>query len=745
MAVPQFECIGKKVVRKDGQSKATGSIKYMADIQLPGMLFGKVLHPPYPHALIKGIDVSEAEAFPGVVKVVTAKDVPGENRHGLIIPDQPVFCDKKVCYLGDTVAVVVAESEDIAEKALERVHVTYEKLPCVLTAEEGLAQGAPEVHEGGNIGSHLRFKNGDVEQAFKEADAIVEYTFTTKYQEHSYLEPEGGIAAPREDGGVDVWMGNQNGKRACDDLVEILNLPKEKVNVYSHPIGGGFGGKDDLVLQGALAVCALACKKPVHINFSREESFLVGPKRMPMTMHLKMAAKADGTFLANQVRLTGCMGAYASYGPAVFGFAAEHSCGIYKFPNVDIDGRAVYTNNCFVSAFRGFGNNQMNFAVESMIDMLAEKLGMDAIELRRKNAVRKGDRHSYQHIMTPDTHAVEVVEALQKTKLWQNREAFKAGAKEPWLKRGIGFAACQQGVGLGNHCIPDDSTCEVELQDNGRLMVCFGNEDMGQGSYTTLQMIAAETMHMPLDQVDAICGISNVTPYSGAITASKTTYISGLAVLGAANKLLDQVAGLFGCPREALEFTKDGVNGLKWPEISDKLTKEQKRQSFKEEFTYTDTRLEFGLHYFYAHLSQIVGVEVNTLTGETKVLETEIIPASGTVINPLCFEGQCEGGVVMSQGYALYEDFYTGSEGKLVSKNFQTYLIPTMADMPEITVRPIEDPENSGPYGATGIGEPVSIPGSAAIANAIYDAVGIRFGDLPCNKEKVLLALQNTR
>ncbi len=745
MTVSQFGCIGKKVVRKDGQSKATGSIKYMADIQMPDMLYGKILHPPYPHALIKDMDIAEAEAYPGVVKVVTAKDVPGQNRHGLIVPDQPVFCDKKVCYLGDTVAVVVAESEDIAEKALDLVHVSYEKLPCVLTPEEGLALDAPEIHEGGNVGSHLRFKNGDVDQAFREADAIVECTFTTKYQEHSYLEPEGGIAVPREDGGVDVYMGNQNGKRACDDLTEILNLPKDKVNVYSHPIGGGFGGKDDLILQGALAVCALVCKKPVHINFSREESFLVGPKRMPMTMHLKMAAKADGTFLANQVRLTGCLGAYTSYGPAIFGFAAEHSCGIYRFPNVDIDGKAVFTNNCFVSAFRGFGNNQMNFAVESMVDMLAEKLGMDAIELRSKNAIRAGERHSYKHIMTPDTHAVEVVEALRDTKLWKDREAFKAGAKYPWLKRGVGFAACQQGVGLGNHCIPDDSTCEVELLDDGRLMVYFGNEDMGQGSYTTLQMIAAEAMHMPLEQVDAICGISDMTPYSGAITASKTTYISGLAVYGAVNKLLDQVAETLGCTREELEFTGDGVNGLRWCEISQKLSKEQKRQSYREEFTYTDTKLEFGLHYFYAHLSQIVGVEVDTLTGETRVLESEIIPASGTIINPLCFEGQCEGGVVMSQGYALYEDFNTGSEGRILSKNFQTYLIPTMADMPEITVRPIEDPEGSGPFGATGIGEPVSVPGSAAIANAIYDALGIRFKDLPCNKEKVLLALQNTR
>ena len=733
-----FNWVGRKIIRKDGREKANGSLAYMGDKTMGGMLYAKLKHPPVPHALIKKIEYARAQNLPGVVRIITAKDVPGINRHGLIVKDQPVICADCVRYLGDTVAVAVAETEEIAEAALHLIEVEYEQLPSVLTAAQAIQKDAVRIHPDGNIIIHYEHTQGDLEKAFREAAVICENTYTTPYQEHAYLETEGGIAAPTEDGGVEVWYPCQYGQRAKRDLAEILNLPEDKVIVYSSPLGGGFGGKDDLLLQGIMAVCAYVCHTPVKVVLSREESFLMSPKRVPFEITMKTAAAADGTFLANKVYARATAGAYASYVGAILSFAMENVCGIYYMPNVEAVGDAVYTNNCFTSAFRGFGNNQINFALESQIDLIAKKLGMDILAIRRKNSVKPGMRHCYEQILSSGAYAEATLAKLEETNLWKNRKAFKAGADKPWLRRGIGLGGAQQGIGLGNACYPDDSTCEAELKTDGKLMLYFGNEDMGQGSFTTLQMIAAETAHMPLEMVDATCGISGKTPDSGPITASRTTYVSGLAIMEAIAKLHKEVASVLGCSAESLDFSQDKVNGYTWREIAQMLSPEQRKQSGYRIFADTDVKLCFGLHYMHAHLSQIVGIEVNMLTGQTKVLETEIIPAAGTIINPLGYEGQCEGGIAMGVGYALYENFQICSDGSLATRNFQNYLLPTMMDMPKITIHPIEDEEESGPFGARGLGEIVCVPGSSAIANAIDDAVGVRIFDLPCTQEKIL-------
>ncbi len=736
-----FSCVGKKIIRKDGREKADGSLAYMGDRAMEGMLYGKLKHPPIPHALIKKIDDSKALKLPGVVRVITAKDVPGMNSHGLIVKDQPVICGERVRYLGDTVAVVIAKTEQIAKKALDLVEVEYEPLPAILTAAEAMREDALLIHPDGNVIIHYAHTEGDPEKAFSEAAIICENTYTTPYQEHAYLETEGGMAAPTEDGGVEVWYPCQYGQRAKRDLVEIMDMPEDKVVVHSSPLGGGFGGKDDLLLQGMLAVCAHACRTPVKIVLDREESFLMSPKRVPFEIVMKTAAAADGTFLANKVYARATAGAYASYVGAILSFALENVCGIYYFPNVEAAGDAVYTNNCFTSAFRGFGNNQINFALESQIDLIAGKLGMDKLAIRRKNCVKPGMRHCFNQVLSPGAYAEATLARLEETSLWKNREQFKAGANKPWLRRGIGLGGAQQGIGLGNACYPDDSTCEVELMPDGRLMLYFGNEDMGQGSYTTLQMIGAEAAHMPLEMVDAICGVSSRTPDSGPITASRTTYISGIAIMKAVEKLHGEIAAVLGCTAEALDFSDGKVNGHTWKAIAGMLKPGQRKQSGYGIYTDTDVKISFGLHYMHAHLSQIVGVEVNTLTGQAKVLETEIVPAAGTIINPLGYEGQCEGGIAMGVGYALYENFKTRGDGSLATKNFQNYLLPTIMDMPRITIHPIEDEEESGPFGARGLGEIVCVPGSTAIVNAIDDAVGVRIFDLPCSQEKILKGL----
>ncbi len=739
-----YHCIGNKIIRKDGREKATGDLLYMADIRQEDMLYASLVHPPYAHAKINAIDTAEAESFPGVVKVITARDIPGTNVHGLIFKDQPVICDKEVKYLGDTVAIVLATTQETAVNAVGLVKVDYTRLTELFTYEEAMQDDAPVIHEGGNLAAQYEYKNGDLWQALEKADVIVEQSFQTGYQEHAYLETEGGIAKPLDNGGVEIWLGCQNAKRVGRDLATILKLPEDKIIVHSYPLGGGFGGKDDLVLQGMMCVCALACGKPIYLNLSREESFLVSPKRMPMEIDIRMAARSDGTLLANEVRIKGTAGAYASYSPAIMSLAMEHACGMYYFPSVDISSSLAYTNNCSVGAFRGFGNAQINFAVESMMNMLAEKLNMDPIQFRRRNVLKAGMKNSYGYRISDSVQADSVLEELAKTSLWSGREEFKKAAATPWLKRGVGFAGCFQGVGLGNHCIPDHSTGWLELLEDGSFLVSVGNEDMGQGSNTTLAMMAAEVLKVSMDRIEIVCGINNKTPESGATTASKTTYITGSAIIRAAYKLLEAVAAVLGCEVSSLELADNKVNCLSWNEIYLRLSKEERKQEGFAEFDQVQEKYCFGVHYVYTYLSQIVGVEVNTLTGETKVLKTEMIPAAGTVINRLGFEGQCDGGAVMSLGFALIEDFRAGENGELLTKNFQRYLLPTMADMPEINVIPVEEPEKTGPFGANGIGEPVAVTGAAAIMNAVQDAVGLRITKLPCSREKVLMSLKQS-
>jgi CO/xanthine dehydrogenase Mo-binding subunit len=453
---------------------------------------------------------------------------------------------------------------------------------------------------------------------------------------------------------------------------------------------------------------------------------------------MKIAVDGEGNFLANRVRLLGKAGPYACYTPAILDYALQLSCGIYYFPCIDLSGDVAYTNDFLVSAFRGFGNNQVGFAIESMVDMIAERLQLDKIAIRRRNMIRPGGTHSLGNRCSTSYYSDKLMDALESSPLRLGAEAFKAGAGKPWLKRGVGFAAVHQGVGLGNH-LPDASTCEVELLENGHLKVFFGNEDMGQGSITTLLAIAAEAMHMPMEQTEYCNGITSQAPDSGPITASRVTYISGKAICGCIEELQEEIAGALGCGAKGLRYADDGINGISWAEIAAMLPADRRKKAYTQAFDNEARDISLGLNLFYSHAAQVTGVEVNTLTGETKVLASELISSSGTVINRLGYEGQCEGGVVMSQGYALYEDFREGT------RSYQTYLIPTMADCPEISLVPIEDPEETGPFGAKGLAEVVSVPGTPAVVNAIHDAVGIRFRGLPAGPEKVLMALNTNR
>lgn len=744
-----LKIIGKKIERIDGKDKVTGRLKFMGDMQMENMAFAALVHPPIAHANIRSIDTSEAESFPGVVRVVTAKDIPGINLHGLLRKDQPVLCDEKVRYLGDSVAVVVAESKQAASEAAKLVKVDYQPLPIYLTPKESLAEGALPIHVDcpDNVLARPSHKKGNVEEAFEKSHLIVENVYTTPYQEHAYLECESGIARPLPEGGVEIFIGCQNGMRVQRDLSSVLGLPLEKIRVHSHPLGGGFGGKEDLLLQGLLCVCAMVVDRPVFLELSREDSFLISTKRVPFEIHMKTGVDRDGKIIAHQAYVLGQAGAYDSYSSAVQAFAMENVCSIYDIPNIDVRGEMVLTNNALSGSFRGFGNNQSTFAMESQIDIIAHQLKLDPLDIRKKNSAREGEAYVYGQTMSKDQFSIRTLERAESSELWKFREKWKSESPKPWIRRGVGIATGQHGNGIGSVIPVDASRARLRLCDDGRLLLVFGHDDMGQGTITTLSMIAAEYMQMPVDNVDVINGDSFLTPDSGPSTASRTTFITGNAIRLAARKLKLAIAYELGISIEDLvfDFENKQINGYTYGQIAAMLPEKSREHEGVAIFKTPPEKLSFGLHYMTTQVTQISAVEVNTLTGQTRVIENIIVPAAGRVINKLGYDGQCEGGAVQGQGYALNENFRTNKDGAPITKNFQTYLLPTMADTPKITILPIEDEIEDGPFGARGVAEPATILGAASIANAIFDAVGIRMCDVPFDQERILLALDENK
>lgn len=737
----EYKYIGKKFIRDDAYLKATGRMQYFGDKTVEGMLYGKILWAEYAHAKIIHINTAKAESYKDVVTVLTYKDVPGQNGFGVGADDQQVFCKDKVRFIGDIVAVVVAKTEKTAKEALSLIHVEYEPLETITTAERAMEEDSEKVHESGNVLTVFEYKNGDVDAAFNGDNVVVEHTYTTPYQEHAYLETEVGIGAPMKDGGVEIWCPAQDEFRDREQLSKVLHLPPEKIRLHASPLGGAFGGKVDMSVQPLLGVGVLKTGQPIKISVSREESFRFSVKRLPFKIKMKSAASYDGRLVAHKVETTCDIGPFTGISAGVFYFAVENVFGAYYFPIVDVKGYCVFTNNARTGAFRGFGNNQVTFALETQMDELAEKLSMDPLEFRKRNIVETGKPLCYGHSHAGADGLKESLEILEASCLWKNRDEFKKSAKHPWLKRGVGIASSQHGNGLGKALV-DEGSARIELKEDGHFIVYVSTDEMGQGTLTSLHIMAAEALHVHSDHVTVSNSDTDLVADSGATTASKGNYIGGNALLLAIESLKQQIYKYL--ESQGKDFTVHNnvilLNGMlvSWKEIADEVPKEVRSCVRKFVVPMTKTDVDMGLHFLHSHTSQIVGVEVNTLTGQVNVLETEIIPSAGKVINSLTYEGQSEGGVVMSLGYALMEEYKIGRDTKPLTKNYQTYLVPTVKDIPEIKVTPVETEEGTGPFGAKGLGEPVSIPGTPAIMNAIYDAVGVRIYDLPAKPEKIL-------
>ncbi|HHH41204.1 MAG TPA: 2Fe-2S iron-sulfur cluster binding domain-containing protein [Chloroflexi bacterium] len=750
---PPLHVIGRPLPRPDAVAKVTGAARFTDDYTFPGMLYGATLRAGIPHARIRRIVTNAARTLPGVHAVLTAKDVPGRNRHGLIYEDWPVLCDDKVRYVGDAVAIVAAETPEIARQALERIQVEYEPLPVVADAQQARQPDAPLVHETwptGNLLKHIRVRKGEVETGFAQADIVIERHYDSQTTDHAFMEPECAIARLTDDGRVEVYVGSQIPYADRRQIAAALGVPEEQVRVVGTLIGGGFGGKEDIAGQIHAALLARATGRPVKILYSRHESLLVHPKRHATTLRVRLGARRDGQITAVDVELVGDTGAYASLGDKVMTRATTHASGPYDIPHVRADCYAMYTNNPPAGAFRGFGVTQSCFAIESAMDELAEALGMGPILLRRKNLLRVGSTTCTGQVLRESVGLEAcldaVVQTLRQEQGLDEGEPIRWGWREGAKAYGWGLALAYKNTGLGGGA-PDRATAEVEAYEDGHAEVRISSAEMGQGLPVVLAAIAAEELGLPFERVTVLLSDTDRTPDGGPTTASRQTYVSGNATRHAARRLRDLLAQVaserLDVPPEELRF-RDGrlqANGQVVPlgEVVRWAREEGREPRLRHEYHAPPTRPlgEGGdMHFAFSFAAQAALVEVDTETGEVRVLKVIAAHDVGRAINPLALEGQIEGGIVMGLGHALTE-VYILEEGVPYTQWFARYRIPNIQQAPEIISLIVEDPTAEGPYGAKGVGELPSIPTPAAIVNAIYHATGVRIRRLPVDQEEV--------
>jgi CO/xanthine dehydrogenase Mo-binding subunit/aerobic-type carbon monoxide dehydrogenase small subunit (CoxS/CutS family) len=754
------QVVGKAVARVDGVDKVTGRLRYSADLKVEGMLHAKVLRAAYPHARLVSLDCKVAESAPGVVAVLTARDVPGRNRFGIIRKDQPVLAEEKVRYLGEPVAAVYAESEKEAEAALALIQVEYELLPVIENPQQALAEEAVRVHEEGNLTCHIPIRKGDVEQGFAQADVIVEGEYFTPTVEHGYLEPEAGLAEPGEDANVTVYVGSQSSIHDQEDIAAALDLPLEKVRVVHMPMGGGFGGKEDITVQIIAALGAIKTGRPVKFVWTRGESLLASGKRHAEWLRYRTGATREGKLVAAEIEIYGDGGAYASATDAVLFRSAAFSCGPYSVPNVKTDVYGTFTNNPPGCAFRGFGNPQVTFAAEIQMDRLAEALGMNPVDFRLKNILDAGDMTITGHVLQHSVGARSTLEAV--------REAVAGtGLPDPPPGKdiGVGYAASYKNVGLGSG-MEDGAGAHLILQPDGDVLLRQGAMDMGQGSDTAMVQIAAQALGVPFNRVRWHVGDTAQDPSGWMTTASRQTFVTGNAVYQAAKGLRSDlcayVAEELGLPAgdatlsNGAFYLKDGGERLGLlDDVAARAAAEGR--AFEREVFYVAPLTypvpgyvgpdpvpgqdpeETQLHFAYSFAAQAAIVSVDKSTNRVEVLKVISASDVGEPINPQGIKGQIEGGIVMGMGYGLSEE-YRLEAGRPVTSSYGRLGLPRITDTPEMDAITISNAHPEGPYGAKGMGELPMSPTAAAIANAVYDAVGARVQSLPITPEKIAAA-----
>jgi CO/xanthine dehydrogenase Mo-binding subunit len=758
-----FRIVGGRVPRPDARDKVHGLLRYADDFALAGMLHAKVVRSSRASAELVRVDTSRAAEVPGVRAIMTARDVP----HNVLFSDVPgqttavgplrartqVLADTVVRYLGEAVALVAAESEEAAEEAARLVQIEYRDLPGVFDPEVAMQPDAPRLEPSGNVISRWKIRQGDVEQGFREADVVVEGTYRTPFIDHAFIEPEAGVGWLDENGVVTLRVATQVIEH-YRDVANVLGLPHSRVRIIAPYIGGGFGGKEDVTVEVFLGLLVWKTTRPVRLTYSREESILSPTKRHPFVMKYKHGAKRDGALTALQVELISDAGGYAYLSPLTLLYGMVHAAGPYRIPHVRVDGVSVLTNNPPTSAFRGFGSAQPAFAYESQMDRLAHALGMDRLAFRERNFLGKGERlASGQELET----AVWLPECLRRAWAALGPPAAPTGPGRR-IGRGVAAALTAYGRVVWLH---DWASAWVELQMDGTALVRSGVPDIGGGQAASLVQITAELLGLPQDAIAVHIGDSALTPLAGTTTATRQLYMSGSAVHKAASELratlVAQAAELFGVEAARIELA-DGaamVDGrpdrkVTFPELAAACARSHRpRSAFAIYQAPAGQVMDFEtgqgkVFPDFTFGAQAAEVEVDEATGEVRVTKLAACYDVGRAINRNSVEGQMEGGAAMGLGYALLEEDRV-ADGVTLTPNLMTYLIPTALDVPDVTTIVLESGEGMGPWGARGIGEPAMVPTAPAVANAVFDAVGLRMMRLPITPERLWRAREESR
>mgnify|MGYP000029315696 FL=1 len=763
--VGELAVVGKSVPRVDAKEKVTGRAKFVRDIVFPGMLYGKMVRSSYPHAKIVKIDTSEAEKIPGVVAIVTAKDIPGKNIVPLIIGDEPFLAEDRVLFYGEPVAAIAAISEEIAEEAAKKVKVEYEPLDPVLDVLKAIEPDSPKLHNYGNIASSYRIIKGDVEEGFKNADVVVEHVYKTHHQEQAYLEPQGMIAVPNPDDSITVYGTMQCPYYVQNAVSAVLGYPRHRVRIIQTTTGGGFGGKEDIPsrIAGITALLAYKAKKPVKLVYTRDEDILVTSKRHPAIIKYKSGVTKDGKLVAIKIEMYYDAGAYATLSPAVLWRGIVHAVGPYKCPNISIEAYAVTTNRMPSGAFRGFGEPQVVFAHETQMDELAEKLGMDPAEFRLLNVLESGDATATGQIVKDIGLKETLLKALEMSDWKNKRKEYEMwNSRERRFKKGIGISCAFYGVSLGasgKHL--DGAGAVVQVTPDGGVIVAVGTTEMGQGMKTVLTQIAAEEFGISIDDVYLMETDTAVVPDSGPTVASRSTLMSGNAIRDACRKikhnLLKVAAQILSEDESNLRFENGFIVSTENPDKKVSF-KEAASEGYKQRLqlaatgwykaspTSFDKETGHGDAYItYSYATHITEVIVDTATGKVKPTHIVAVHDSGKIINPVLAEGQVQGGVVQGLGYALMEEIIENKEGIPLNANFTDYLIPTSMDVPDIDVAFVETHYEEGPYGAKGLGEVPLLAYPPSLTNAIYHATGARLYEIPATPERVYFAIKKRK
>jgi 4-hydroxybenzoyl-CoA reductase alpha subunit len=751
----ELTVVGERIPILDGKEKVTGEAKYAADLKFPHMLYGKILRSPHPHAKILNIDISKAKKVPGVKAVITTKDTP-QKKWGAFIEDQTIFGVDKVRYIGEEVAAVAAVDEYTAEEALQLIKVDYEILPAVFDPEEAVLPGAPLIHEEAknNIALRLDINRGDIQAGFNESDDIIEERFATSLVHQCYTEPTASVASMDINGRLTVWAPVQYIFLARRRWAKALDMDVSRLRVIQSKVGGGFGGKT--ADENSTPICCVLTKvtgKPVKIVLTREEEFVAGRPRVPAVIYLKMGVKKDGTFTAKEARIFGDNGAYSGKGPSTISTIAIRPDSLYRFKNIRTEALLVYTNKVPTGAYRGFGNPQMAFALESFIDIIADRLHLDPLEIRLKNAVQTGDTTAHGWKIRSCGYS-ECIRKAASVAGWKEYKEAK-----PSLKGiGVGIAGVIH-VSGNKHFGFDGSNIFIKISEDGRAKIISGEGDLGQGANTVLTQIAAEELGIPLKDIEISQADTEFTPFCFGAFGSRVTTIAGnavrLAAADAKRQLIEIASQVLeesptdliceggrifvrGAPERYLTIAEVIQAGLfKLGNIN-----VLGQGSFDPDSEVPDPKTKYGnISSAYEFGAHVAVVRVCEETGNVEILDFVAAHDVGRAINPMLVEGQIEGGVAQGIGYALLEDMQL-KNGKVLNPNFTDFKVPLAPDLPPIRTIMVETHDPQGPFGGKGLGEATIVPTAPAIANAIFDAVGVRIRDLPITSEKILKALK---